>query len=77
MAEAVVPASSAEARVDMGVQSGDGNGVQFQVVSQEDVVVRMPVALIAPGELQRDDVPGRATSTSCGVAVGVTWRSER
>ena len=34
--------------------------VQVLVVDQEHVVVRVPAVLVAPGELQRDDVAGDA-----------------
>ena len=38
----------------------DGGGVQILVVDQEHVVMGVPAVLVAPGELQGDDVPGDA-----------------
>ena len=46
--------------MDVRVSRGDGGGVQVLVVDEQDVVVRVPAVLVAPGELQRDDVPGDA-----------------
>jgi hypothetical protein len=43
--------------VDVAVQSGDRCGVEVLVVDQQDVVVAVPAVLVAPGELQGDDVP--------------------
>ena len=60
LAQAVVAAAGSEAGVDVRVQRGDGGGVQVLVVDEQDVVVRVPAVLVAPGELQRDDVPGDA-----------------
>lgn len=42
---------------------GDRGGVQVLVVNQQDVVVGVPAVLIAPGELQRDDVPRDAKAS--------------
>ena len=39
---------------------GDGGGVEVLVVDKQDVVVGVPAVLVAPGELQGDDVPGDA-----------------
>jgi len=46
--------------VNVAVQRGDSGGAQVLVVDEQDVVVGVPTVLIAPGELQRDDVPGDA-----------------
>jgi hypothetical protein len=48
--------------VDVGVQLSDGGGLQVPVVDQQDVVVRVPAVLVAPRELQRENVPGDAES---------------
>jgi len=58
--QAVIAAGDYQPRVDVGVQRGDGGGVQVLVVDQQDVVVRVPAVLVPPGELQGDDVPGDA-----------------
>ena len=40
------------------MQDGYGGGVQVLVVDEEDVVVRVPAVLVAPGELKRSHMPG-------------------
>jgi hypothetical protein len=56
--EAVAGAGGGEPGVDVGVELGDGGGVEVLVVDQEDVVVGVPAIGVAPGELEGDDVPG-------------------
>ena len=45
------------------VQRGDGGGVQVLVVGEQDMVMGAPAVLVAPGELQGDDVPGYNEAT--------------
>jgi hypothetical protein len=40
------------------VQVGDGDGVEVLIVDEQDVASAVAAVLIAPGELERDDVPG-------------------
>lgn len=42
------------------MQGGDGARVQLLVVDEQDVVMGVPAVVVAPGELERDDVPGNA-----------------
>jgi hypothetical protein len=44
----------------MPVDRSDGAGVEGLVVDQEKVIVRVPAVLVAPDELQCDDVSGDA-----------------
>lgn len=46
--------------MDVAVQGGDGARVQLLVVDEQDVVMGVPAVVVAPGELERDDVPGNA-----------------
>jgi hypothetical protein len=58
LTQAGVAAGDNEARMDVGVQGGDGGGVQILVVDQENVIVGMPAVLVAPPEFQGDHMPG-------------------
>src|SRR6266851_5297156 len=60
LAQALVAAAGRQPRVNVGVQCSYGFGVQVLVVDQQCVVVRVPAVLVAPGDLQGDDVPGNA-----------------